>query len=76
MDISPSTEELDREYPHTHLCSSSLQGRVVLVNPQFLPLLPFTMPNKVKRTILVSSDPAHSTDDVLGEKVGFSPDSY
>ena len=26
-----------------------------------------------KRTILVSSDPAHSTDDVLGEKVGFSP---
>ena len=26
-----------------------------------------------KRTILVSSDPAHPTDDVLGQKVGFSP---
>ena len=26
-----------------------------------------------KKTILVSSDPAHSTDDVLGQKVGFSP---
>lgn len=26
-----------------------------------------------KRTILVSSDPAHSTDEVIGEKVGFSP---
>ena len=26
-----------------------------------------------KRTILVSSDPAHSTDDVIGQKVGFSP---
>jgi len=25
------------------------------------------------KTILVSSDPAHSTDDVLGQKVGFSP---
>ncbi len=26
-----------------------------------------------KKTILVSSDPAHSTDDVIGQKVGFSP---
>jgi len=26
-----------------------------------------------KRTILVSSDPAHSTDEVIGQKVGFSP---
>jgi len=26
-----------------------------------------------KSTILVSSDPAHSTDDVIGQKVGFSP---
>jgi len=25
------------------------------------------------KTILVSSDPAHSTDDVIGQKVGFSP---
>lgn len=29
--------------------------------------------NKGKRTILVSSDPAHSTDDVIGQKIGFSP---
>ena len=28
---------------------------------------------KGKKTILVSSDPAHSTDDVIGQKVGFSP---
>ena len=28
---------------------------------------------KGKKTILVSSDPAHSTDDVLGQKVGFTP---
>ena len=26
-----------------------------------------------KNTILVSSDPAHSTDDVILQKVGFSP---
>ena len=26
-----------------------------------------------KKTILVSSDPAHSTDDVIGQKIGFSP---
>ena len=26
-----------------------------------------------KRTILVSSDPAHSTDDVIGQKIGFTP---
>ena len=26
-----------------------------------------------KKTILVSSDPAHSTDDVIGQKVGFVP---
>lgn len=28
---------------------------------------------KGKKTLLVSSDPAHSTDDVLQKKVGFSP---
>ena len=26
-----------------------------------------------KKTILVSSDPAHSTDDVIGQKIGFTP---
>ena len=26
-----------------------------------------------KKTILVSSDPAHSTDDVIGQKIGFAP---
>ena len=26
-----------------------------------------------KKTILVSSDPAHSTDDVIGQKIGFVP---
>ena len=25
-----------------------------------------------KKTILVSSDPAHSTDDVIGQKIGFT----
>ncbi len=73
MDIPSKTEQLDSEHPYSIPMLILFTGKGGVGKSTMSATTAIHHAQKGKKTILVSSDPAHSTDDVIGQKVGFNP---